>query len=155
MLSFWYRHVVYTHVGQIIIFWYRYQPCWTTFKTETFLVKTLLKIVSKFFWIFSNLFWCFRGWRRPQILIVLLWKLFSMVDFVETELEKSPIKLLVQICCLYSCWIQILSFWYRYVVYTDVGYKCQVMSIHVMAIIPSFLILSAQVSTLWRFSPRF
>ena len=32
---------------------------------------------------------------------------------------------------------------------------CQVMSSHVMAIIPSFLILSAQVCTLWRFSPRF
>ena len=43
--------------------------------------------------------------------------------------------------------IQILSFWYIYDVYTDVGYKCQVMSIHVMAIIPSFLILSAQVCT--------
>ena len=64
-------------------------------------------------------------------------------------------KLLAQICCLYSCWIQILSFWYRYVVYTDVGYKCQVISIHVMAIIPSFLILSAQVCTLWQFSPCF
>ena len=51
--------------------------------------------------------------------------------------------------------IQILSFWYIYVVYTDVGYKCQVMSIHVVAIIPSFIILSAQVCTLWQFSPRF